>query len=536
MKKLFVSIGLLMLLMASHVYSAINDVEFEKPCTHHFITGLAFDGQHLWYADRQTDTLYQVDTVSDIIHRKIPSPGYSPTGLTWDGTHLWCIDDKEGYLYRIDISTGVADRVVESYTKNPKDLAWDGTNLWVVDDRLDLIMSLDPEDGMMITHIPTPSMNADGLTFDGKYLWVTDRIDDMIYRVDPVTGMVVMHLSAPHHHARGLAWDGKAIWNADYESDRLYRINIDAADYMVQSDGKELNLDNYFEFRNYGPDQVIALDVYIAVPTDRDNQRLIAPPRFEPAPVDFVTDEWGQRFAHYRIAELNSGEVFRAKMIIAAEVMAVRYHVDPDKVGSLKEIPGDIKEKYLVDGKKILINDPYIKKLSKEIVGNETNPYWIARKIYQYLIDHLSYNLKPVGGWNTAPTVLKRGTASCSEYSFSLISLCRANGVPARYVGAVSLRGDDASMDDVFHRWCEVYLPNYGWIPFDANKGDHTLPGRQATGIGDIAARYIITTTSGGSSGFMDWTYNYNFHWKSQGKCRIYADYYSEWSPLHTGK
>jgi len=102
--------------------------------------------------------------------------------------------------------------------------------------------------------------------------------------------------------------------------------------------------------------------------------------------------------------------------------------------------------------------------------GRRKNPYWIVRRVYEYLADHLSYNLKPVGGWNPAPTVLKRGTSSCSEYSYTMIALCRSLGVPIRYAGAVSLRGDDASFDDVFHRWTEVYLPPYGWIPFDVNK------------------------------------------------------------------
>ena len=49
------------------------------------------------------------------------------------------------------------------------------------------------------------------------------------------------------------------------------------------------------------------------------------------------------------------------------------------------------------------------------------------------------------GGWNTAPIVLERGNGSCSEYTFVFISMCRAAGVPARYVGSVVERGESAS-------------------------------------------------------------------------------------------
>ena len=42
--------------------------------------------------------------------------------------------------------------------------------------------------------------------------------------------------------------------------------------------------------------------------------------------------------------------------------------------------------------------------------------------------------------------------------------MCRAAGLPARYVGAIMIRGDDASTDEVYHRWPEVYLPGYGVV------------------------------------------------------------------------
>ncbi len=518
----------------SYVFSfaKVGDVIKSFKTPGNFPTGLAFDGKYLWIADRKTDMLYQIDPETGAQKNKITAPGYSPTGLAWDGTHLWCVDDKEGYLYRINVETGEAERVIEAYTRNPKDICWDGELLWVVDDRLDILMSVDPEDGMMITNHDAPSGSPDGLTFDGKFLWVADRGQDMIYRVDPENGFVVAAVHSPDQYPRGLAWDGETLWNVDYQADKIYQIKIDDDQYLSKYNPKSQKLENTFDFRNYGPGLVTSLDIYIAIPENRDNQELLAPVTFDPEPTDILTDKWGQRVAHYKLDNLESGKMFRAVMTVKAKIWDIEYFIDPDEVGALDDIPKSITDKYLANGKKLMINDPFIQKTAKQIVGDEDNPYWIARKVFQYLTDRLSYNLKPVGGWNTALTVLKRGTASCSEYSFSLISLCRAVGLPARYVGAISLRGDDASLDDVFHRWCEVYLPNYGWIPFDANKGDKNSPAGQATGIGDIDCRYIVTTTSGGDSEFMDWTYNFNYRWTSKGKCRVYSEHYGEWQPL----
>jgi NADH-quinone oxidoreductase subunit E len=67
----------------------------------------------------------------------------------------------------------------------------------------------------------------------------------------------------------------------------------------------------------------------------------------------------------------------------------------------------------------------------------------MVRRIARYIQARMTYELS--GGWNVAPTVLERGTGSCSEYTFLMIAMCRAAGVPARYVGSIVVRGDDAS-------------------------------------------------------------------------------------------
>ena len=124
-----------------------------------------------------------------------------------------------------------------------------------------------------------------------------------------------------------------------------------------------------------------------------------------------------------------------------------------------------------------------------------------------------------------------RGSGSCSEYSFVFISMCRAAGLPARYVGALVVRKDDASYDDVFHRWAEVYLPPFGWVPVDASRGDKPSQAERADAFGHLTPDFLITTEGGGDSKLLQWYYNSNHRYSCQGRCRVEAESIAEWSP-----
>jgi transglutaminase-like putative cysteine protease len=217
-------------------------------------------------------------------------------------------------------------------------------------------------------------------------------------------------------------------------------------------------------------------------------------------------------------------------MTVEAEIFQTRWFVFPEDVGMLKEAPRELRDLYLGDEDKYRITDPVIVKAAREAVGEEQNAYWVARKIFDYVIGHMEYQL--LGGWNVAPTVLARGNGSCSEYAFVYIALARAAGLPARYAGSVAVRGDDASTDDVFHRWVEVYLPHVGWMPIDPSGGDQPSPAGQASYIGHLNNKYLITTLGGGGSEFLEWDYNSNEMWASRGKCKVYSEKIGEWTPL----
>jgi hypothetical protein len=215
---------------------------------------------------------------------------------------------------------------------------------------------------------------------------------------------------------------------------------------------------------------------------------------------------------------------------VDVRLMETRWFVFPDRVGAMKDIPREVRQRYLGDEDKYRLDDPVIRRAVDTALAGEDRPYWMLRRLYRHVRERLEYEL--VGGWNVAPAVLERGNGSCSEYSFVFIALCRAAGLPARYVGSVAVRGDDASLDDVFHRWCEVYLPGYGWLPVDPSGGDQERPADVAEYFGHLAPRFLITTQGGGASEYLGWQYNADERWRSRGPVKVHVEAVGEWSPL----
>jgi len=71
--------------------------------------------------------------------------------------------------------------------------------------------------------------------------------------------------------------------------------------------------------------------------------------------------------------------------------------------------------------------------------------------------------------------VLSRGVGVCQDYAHLAVAMCRASGIPARYVSGYLFTDDDALGDDVdgdevsvqTHAWFEAAVPGYGWFALD---------------------------------------------------------------------
>ena len=68
----------------------------------------------------------------------------------------------------------------------------------------------------------------------------------------------------------------------------------------------------------------------------------------------------------------------------------------------------------------------------------------------------------------TAAEALAGGKGVCQDQTHALIALAHVAGIPARYVTGYLHADEDGSGHEASHAWAELYVPDLGWVGFDA--------------------------------------------------------------------
>lgn len=146
-----------------------------------------------------------------------------------------------------------------------------------------------------------------------------------------------------------------------------------------------------------------------------------------------------------------------------------RFTVDPDNVGEYDK-DSALYQKYTRSyGNTEITAD--IRQMAESIVGDETNPYLAARKLYDYIVDNVTYNFMPhfIFWPRTSEAesdyVHRHQRGDCGAQSMYFSAMARSLGIPARTTGGWQLFADEFRG----HFWAEFYLPNYGWVPVDTS-------------------------------------------------------------------
>ena len=106
-----------------------------------------------------------------------------------------------------------------------------------------------------------------------------------------------------------------------------------------------------------------------------------------------------------------------------------------------------------------------IRKLAYEIIGSETNAMLQAKAFYDWIGGNILYSYAREYSTltNISDYCLTHRYGDCGQEALLFITLCRLQGIPARWQSGWNTfpGGKD------IHDWTEIYLAPYGWVPVD---------------------------------------------------------------------
>jgi transglutaminase-like putative cysteine protease len=116
---------------------------------------------------------------------------------------------------------------------------------------------------------------------------------------------------------------------------------------------------------------------------------------------------------------------------------------------------------------------PEIRALSRQIAGDEQNPYLKAKRFYEWIAGNIKYSFATEYSTirNISEYCRSHGYGDCGQEALLFITLCRLNGIPARWQSGWTVFPGAKSN----HDWTEIYLAPYGWVPVDPYMGIYAM-------------------------------------------------------------
>lgn len=160
-------------------------------------------------------------------------------------------------------------------------------------------------------------------------------------------------------------------------------------------------------------------------------------------------------------------------------------NLDPKLVRSYDKSGPDYK--YYTGERKphIDFSNPELQRINNELKNGDSNPLLVARRIYDWIAKNTIYQfareystLDNISGYTA-----ERRAGDCGQHGMLFITLCRMNGIPARWTTGWESFADRGQN---LHDWCEFYVEPWGWLPADPDMavnlthyGDELTTGQQ---------------------------------------------------------
>jgi transglutaminase-like putative cysteine protease len=131
-----------------------------------------------------------------------------------------------------------------------------------------------------------------------------------------------------------------------------------------------------------------------------------------------------------------------------ADVSVERHAAEPNRLPE-----GWLADGYLLEPSRLTVPDARLRRAADELSDSVPGGLELADLINDWVYQSMTYQIGATGVRTTASEALALGRGVCQDYAHVMLAVCRACGLPSRYVSG-HLLGQGGT-----HAWVEVVIP-----------------------------------------------------------------------------
>ena len=150
--------------------------------------------------------------------------------------------------------------------------------------------------------------------------------------------------------------------------------------------------------------------------------------------------------------------------------------------------------------------DPAIVEFAQASLRAGDTPLAVLHSLLERVHEEIEFDGAPTQATTTAAEsfALKRGV--CQDLTHIFIAAARSIAIPCRYIGGHFQRADGVTEQEAGHAWAEAFVPDLGWVAFDAANCICATDAhvRIAVGLDYLGAAPVRGTRFGGGGEALD--------------------------------
>jgi len=206
-------------------------------------------------------------------------------------------------------------------------------------------------------------------------------------------------------------------------------------------------------------------------------------PNPAPGKKEKMTDTYGNVIHHYYWENYPTSVLF--KILIQAKNTVKLEKIHSEAAFPLENLSPEFAP-FLETTDLVQAQNLKIIQHARELAGDNDLEIEVVQNILRFIVDHLRYDLLPERYDALYALETKRG--NCQNYSHLAAAYLRALSIPVRIVNGLTFKKNYSipveeseysfDMAEGRHSWIEVYFPDLGWLPFDAQQTEFFVSNR----------------------------------------------------------